>query len=223
MPTPSVLLSSLSTELVEEKFSLALSGVVRQVFPYCVLELLHEKITNSAAPKGLTICAISFHYLPRNAAGDIEATGSNHWAILILVSQIVYVMFYALGIGNIAWVGQSEVFPYNVRGFGTGMATATNWAANLILGSTFLTMMDRMTPSGAFGFYAGLCFAGWLFVIFLYPDLSGLTLEEVADILSQSFGIKESRRRRKALKQLGQDELRRREEALREVYSNGIH
>lgn len=209
--------------MVEEKFSLALSGVVRQVFPYCVLEFFHEKITNSAAPKGLTICAIAFHYLPRNAAGDIEATGSNHWAILILVSQIVYVMFYALGIGNIAWVGQSEVFPYNVRGFGTGMATATNWAANLILGSTFLTMMDRMTPSGAFGFYAGLCFAGWLFVIFLYPDLSGLTLEEVADILSQSFGIKESRRRRKALKQLGQDELRRREEALREVYSNGIH
>lgn len=96
------------------------------------------------------------------------------------------------------------------------MATATNWAANLILGATFLTMMERMTPSGAFGFYACLCFAGWVFVIFLYPDLSGFTLEEVSDILSQGFGIKESRRRRKALKQLGQDELRRRKEALRE-------
>ncbi|KAL0640605.1 myo-inositol transporter itr1 [Maublancomyces gigas] len=165
---------------------------------------------------GLTICAIAFHYLPRNAAGDVETTGSNRWAILILASQIIYVMFYALGIGNIAWVGQSEVFPYNVRGYGTGMATATNWGANLILGSTFLTMMERMTPSGAFGFYACLCFAGWIFVIFLYPDLSGFTLEEVADILSESFGIKESERRRKALKHLGQDELIRREEALRE-------
>lgn len=125
-------------------------------------------------------------------------------------------MFYALGIGNIAWVGQSEVFPYNVRGYGTGMATATNWGANLILGSTFLTMMDKMTPSGAFGFYAILCFLGWLFVIFLYPDLSGFTLEEVAEILGESFGIKESRRRRKELRRLGQEELRRREEALRE-------
>lgn len=146
----------------------------------------------------------------------METTGSNRWAILILASQIIYVMFYALGIGNIAWVGQSEVFPYNVRGYGTGMATATNWGANLILGSTFLTMMEKMTPSGAFGFYACLCFAGWIFVIFLYPDLSGFTLEEVADILSESFGIKESERRRKALKNLGQDELIRREEALRE-------
>ncbi|KAH8152618.1 uncharacterized protein LAJ45_03459 [Morchella importuna] len=165
---------------------------------------------------GLTICAIAFHYLPRNDAGDVVGGGSNRWAILILASQIIYVMFYALGIGNIAWVGQSEVFPYNVRGYGTGMATATNWGANLILGSTFLTMMDKMTPSGAFGFYAILCFLGWLFVIFLYPDLSGFTLEEVAEILGESFGIKESRRRRKELRRLGQEELRRREEALRE-------
>ncbi|KAH0610636.1 uncharacterized protein H6S33_012163 [Morchella sextelata] len=165
---------------------------------------------------GLTICAIAFHYLPRNDAGDVIGGGGNRWAILILASQIIYVMFYALGIGNIAWVGQSEVFPYNVRGYGTGMATATNWGANLILGSTFLTMMDKMTPSGAFGFYAILCFLGWLFVIFLYPDLSGFTLEEVAEILGKSFGIKESRRRRKELRRLGQEELRRREEALRE-------
>lgn len=165
---------------------------------------------------GLTICAIAFHYLPRNDAGDVVGGGGNRWAILILASQIIYVMFYALGIGNIAWVGQSEVFPYNVRGYGTGMATATNWGANLILGSTFLTMMDKMTPSGAFGFYAILCFLGWLFVIFLYPDLSGFTLEEVAEILGESFGIQESRRRRKELRRLGQEELRRREEALRE-------
>ncbi|CUS07012.1 unnamed protein product [Tuber aestivum] len=164
---------------------------------------------------GLILCAVAFHYLPRDpATGEINATGSNRWAILILVSQIIYVMFYALGIGNIAWVGQSEVFPYNVRGFGTGMATATNWGANLILGSTFLTMMDRMTPSGAFGFYAGLCLLGWFFVLLLFPDLSGFTLEEVAEILSTSFGIRETRRRRKALRQLGEDEKRARLEAL---------
>ena len=96
------------------------------------------------------------------------------------------------------------------------MATATNWGANLILGSTFLTMMDRMTPTGAFGFYAGLCFLGWLFVLFLFPDLSGFTLEEVAEILSTSFGIQESRKRRKVLKQLSEDEKRGREEALTE-------
>ncbi|KAL7270871.1 myo-inositol transporter itr1 [Rhizina undulata] len=190
----------------------------------CIAFLLIDKIgrrrmligTLWGCAAGLTICAIAFHFLPRNAAGDIDASGSNKWAILVLVSQIIYVMFYALGIGNVPWVGQSEMFPYNVRGLGTGMATATNWAGNFILGATFLTMMERMTPSGAFGFYAGLCALGWLFVVFLYPDLSGFTLEEVAEILSHGFGIKESDRRRKELKRLGAEERRRREEALME-------
>lgn len=165
---------------------------------------------------GLAICAIAFHFLPRNALGEIASSGSNKWAILVLVSQIIYVIFYALGIGNVPWLSQSEIFTYNVRGLGTGMATATNWAGNLIIGSTFLTMMDRMTPSGAFGFYAGICAVGWVAVIFLYPDLSGFTLEEVGQILEHGFGVKEAKRKRAELKALDDEEQRKRLEMLTE-------
>ncbi|KAI5795397.1 general substrate transporter [Peziza echinospora] len=165
---------------------------------------------------GLTVCAIAFHYLPRGSDGEIASTGTNRWAILILISQIVYVMFYALGIGNVPWLSQSEIFTYNVRGLGTGMATATNWAGNLLIGSTFLTMMDKLTPSGAFGFYAALCAVGWVFVVGWYPDLSGFTLEEVGEILQDSFGVEESRKRKKLLQQLDEDDKRKRQELLEE-------
>lgn len=165
-------------------------------------------------PRGLTICAIAFHFLPQNSKGEIASESTNKWTILILVSQIIYVMFYALGIGNVPWLSQSEIFSYNVRGLGTGMATATNWAGNLLIGSTFLTMMDKMTPTGAFGFYAGLCAIGWVGVVGWYPDLSGFTLEEVGEILEKGFGVEESRRRRNELKRLGEEERRRREEQL---------
>ena len=55
-------------------------------------------------------------------------------------------------------------------------------------------------------------------MIFSFLNLSGFTLEEVAEILSSSFGIRKSRRRkrRQALKQLSEDERKRREEALME-------
>ena len=172
--------------------------------------------TNSKLTIGLTVCAIAFHYLPRGSDGEIVSTGTNRWTILILVSQIVYVMFYALGIGNVPWLSQSEIFTYNVRGLGTGMATATNWAGNLLIGSTFLTMMDKLTPSGAFGFYAALCAVGWIFVVGWYPDLSGFTLEEVGEILQDSFGVEESRKRKKLLQQLDEDDKRRRVELLEE-------
>ncbi|BFZ62789.1 myo-inositol transporter itr1 [Saitoella coloradoensis] len=145
----------------------------------------------------LVLAAIAFHYLPRNASGAIEASHSDPWAAVVLFSMMLFAAFYATGIGNVPWQ-QSELFPYEVRGIGTGMATATNWGGNLIIGSTFLTLMDRITPSGTFGLYAGICFLGWLFVIFCYPETSGFTIEEIGELLQHGFGIKESQKRRAA-------------------------
>ncbi|KAK9370288.1 general substrate transporter [Lipomyces kononenkoae] len=133
----------------------------------------------------LVLNAIAFHFLPA------DATQSNPWAIVILVAMMLYVAFYAAGIGNVPWQ-QSELFPMQVRGLGTSMATATNWAGNLIIGSTFLTMMDRITPSGTFGFYAGLCLLGELFIYFFYPETSYLALEDIQGVLKDKFDIKKS-------------------------------
>ncbi len=83
-----------------------------------------------------------------------------------------------------------------VRGIGASCATAVNWGANLLIGSTYLSLMDKITPSGAFGFYAGLCFLGWLFCVFYYPETAGLSLEEVRLIFKDGFGIRESDRLR---------------------------
>lgn len=79
-----------------------------------------------------------------------------------------------------------------VRGIGTSLGTAVNWGANLLIGSTYLSLMDKITPAGAFGFYAGLCLLGWLFCVFFYPELAGLSLEEVQTVFKGGFGVRES-------------------------------
>jgi SP family myo-inositol transporter-like MFS transporter 13 len=56
--------------------------------------------------------------------------------------------------------------------------------------------MDAITPSGAFGLYGGICFVGWIFVIFCYPETAGLDIEEVQIIFARDFGIKASQRYR---------------------------
>jgi MFS transporter, SP family, solute carrier family 2 (myo-inositol transporter), member 13 len=89
-----------------------------------------------------------------------------------------------------------------VRGIGTSLATATNWGANLIIGSTYLSLMNKITPSGAFGFYAGLCLLGWMFCLFCYPETAGLSLEEVKGIFRDGFGVKESQRMRREKQEL---------------------
>ena len=106
--------------------------------------------------------------------------------------MIIYVASYATGLGNVPWQ-QGELFPLEVRGIGASLCTTTNWAANLLIGATYLSLMDRITPAGAFGFYAGLCLLGWIFCLFCFPETAGLTLEEVQLVFEQGFGFREMR------------------------------
>ncbi|GAA5857526.1 hypothetical protein JCM8547_009321 [Rhodosporidiobolus lusitaniae] len=159
----------------------------------------------------LIVAAIAFHYLTLQTGGKLPDDGAGlnqNYAPLVLTAMLVYVAFYATGIGNIPWQ-QGELFEMDVRGMGTAFATTCNWGGNLIIGSTFLSLIDAITAAGAFGFYAGLCFLGSLFVFFLYPETSGLSLEETREVFADGFGIKKAARMRKqktqVLKQLREE------------------
>ena len=93
---------------------------------------------------------------------------------------------------------RSPRFSSQVRGIGTSLATATNWSANLIINSTYLSLMTEITPSGAFGFYAGLCLLGFIFCVCYFPETAGLSLEEVRWVFENGFGIRRSRQLREA-------------------------
>ncbi|KAI8877626.1 general substrate transporter [Backusella circina FSU 941] len=98
---------------------------------------------------------------------------------VLLTFLIVYVASYALGLGYIPWVAQSEMFSQSVRGKANGVATAVNWICNLIISTTFLSMTDAMTAAGTFWFYAGMSFILWCSLIKLMPETSGKSLEEI--------------------------------------------
>jgi len=100
-------------------------------------------------------------------------------------------------LGNVQSSCTGELFGLEVRGIGTSLGTATNWSTNLLIGSTYLSLMAAITPAGAFGLYAGLCLLGWLFCVFCFPETAGLSLEEVQSIFADGFGIKASVRIRK--------------------------
>ena len=73
-----------------------------------------------------------------------------------------------------------------VRAMGTMWLTCSCWGSNIIVSSTFLSMMkvcklwsmqrrlpanldQGLTPSGAFGFYAAICGLGWILIWLFYP------------------------------------------------------
>ncbi|KAJ4986223.1 myo-inositol transporter 1 [Stagonosporopsis vannaccii] len=162
---------------------------------------------------GLALCAVAFSFLdladdsagtspqlllPRQtpAAGE---TAPKLWPVLILLSMLLYVAAYAIGLGCVPWQ-QSELFPLSVRALGSALATSTNWASNTVVGLTFLPMMEAFTPTGTFAMYAGVCALGWGVVWGVYPETAGLGLEDVGVLLKEGYGVRESVRQFRARK-----------------------
>ncbi|RYO81935.1 hypothetical protein DL764_009689 [Monosporascus ibericus] len=141
----------------------------------------------------MALTAVAFHWIPVSKDLTLETSTLNWAGILVLVAIIVYIAFYASGVATIGWIG-TELLPLEVRALGTMMNTVTCWGCNIIIASTFLSMMQAMTPSGAFGFYAGICFFGWIFIIFCYPEVKGIPLENVRQIFAEGFGIQTAKR-----------------------------
>ena len=69
-------------------------------------------------------------------------------------------------------------------------------------------MMKSLTPSGAFGFYAAICGIGWVLIYFFYPEVSGLTLEEIGEVFEHGFGVSYARQLRKERKDIIAERLR---------------
>ncbi|TKX19061.1 Myo-inositol transporter-like protein 5 [Elsinoe australis] len=152
------------------------------------------KITVLGMAVCMAIAVAAFRYIPIDLAtltvtsNDVGAPG-----IIVLVTIICYVAFYSSGVATIAWIG-TELIPLEVRALGTMLNTVTCWSTNIIIASTFLTMMKSLTPSGAFGFYCAICFFGWLFIMFCYPEVRGMPLEAIREVFSEGFGVKYSKR-----------------------------
>lgn len=166
---------------------------------------------------GLTLASIAFHFMTQKTGGNLidGSQYSTAWSAIVLLSMIVFVASYATGLGNVPWQ-QGELFGLEVRGIGTSLATATNWSGNLLIGSTYLSLMAKITPAGAFGFYAGLCLLGWIFVLTCFPETAGLSLEEVKLVFRHGFGIKDSQRLRQVKKEIMGREKARKENMVKD-------
>ncbi|KAK4937616.1 hypothetical protein LTR28_009784, partial [Elasticomyces elasticus] len=115
------------------------------------------------------------------AAGLCYLIPSSSPAHLGLVALFVYLFaaFYSPGEGPVPFTYSAEVFPLSHREVGMSWAVATClfWAA--VLSITFPRMLDAMTPTGAFCFYAGLNLIAFCLIFLFVPETKQRTLEEL--------------------------------------------
>jgi sugar porter (SP) family MFS transporter len=99
--------------------------------------------------------------------------------LLMLAGILLYVAFFALGMGPGPWLIISEIFPTKVRGRAASIATSTLWSGTLLVTFTFLTLVKILNLWGTFAIYGALSALCCIFVWKMVPETKGRTLEQI--------------------------------------------
>ncbi|ORY17464.1 putative facilitated glucose transporter [Clohesyomyces aquaticus] len=102
----------------------------------------------------------------------------------VVLFVYLFTICYSLGEGPVAFQYSAEVFPTIQREQGMAWAVCINNTFAGVLGLTFPKMKEVMTPTGAFGFYAGLNLIAWFMIFCFVRETKQLTLEELDQVFS---------------------------------------
>jgi SP family galactose:H+ symporter-like MFS transporter len=104
---------------------------------------------------------------------------SGQLAWIAVICLMGYVASFAISLGPIFWLLIAEIYPLKIRGLAEGTAATCNWASNLIVSLTFLTLVEKLGASSTFLLYAFASVASWLFAYNFVPETKGRTLEQI--------------------------------------------
>ncbi|GGD07755.1 sugar porter family MFS transporter [Franconibacter pulveris 1160] len=86
---------------------------------------------------------------------------------------------YAMSAAPVVWILCSEIQPLKCRDFGVTCSTTTNWVSNMVIGATFLTLIDNVGAAGTFWIYTLLNVAFIGVTFWLIPETKNVTLEHI--------------------------------------------
>ncbi|XP_056419299.1 solute carrier family 2, facilitated glucose transporter member 12 [Hyla sarda] len=107
---------------------------------------------------------------------------------LYLASLLSYVAAFSIGLGPMAWLVQSEIFPAGIKGRAFAITSSMNWGMNLLISLTFLTLTETLGLPWMIFSYAVMSMASLLFVLMFVPNTKGRPLEEISmELASRSY------------------------------------
>ncbi|XP_062863013.1 proton myo-inositol cotransporter-like [Trichomycterus rosablanca] len=120
-----------------------------------------------------------------------QSAGHSLWAYnfcptsyswLVLLGLILYLAFFAPGLGPMPWTVNSEIYPLWARSTGNACSAGVNWTFNVLVSLTFLHVAQYLTYYGAFFLYSSLALLGSFFIYGCLPETKGRRLEEIESL-----------------------------------------
>ncbi|KMQ42390.1 General substrate transporter [Trichophyton rubrum] len=97
---------------------------------------------------------------------------------LTVISVMIYNAAFGFSWGPIPWLYPPEILPLSIRAKGASLSTATNWAFNWLVGE-LTPVLQEAIHWRLYLMHAFFCACSFVVVYFLYPETSGVRLEDM--------------------------------------------
>lgn len=100
-------------------------------------------------------------------------------AVFATIALAFYVGAFAVSLGPIVWLLIAEIFPLRVRGQAASIATMANWAANLVVAVSYLSIISAIGRAGTFATYGIVTVLSLWYVVVKVPETNGKSLSDI--------------------------------------------
>jgi sugar porter (SP) family MFS transporter len=153
-------------------FNIVITGTINMVFTLFAIGMVDRY---GRRPLMLIGCAgIGLSHVLIGIAYVLKLKG-----LSVLIFTLCSLGCYSMSLAPITWVLISEIFPNRIRGAAISVAVSALWIACFILTYTFPILNEGLGTAKTFWLYAGICFAGFIFVYIKIPETKGKSLEEI--------------------------------------------
>jgi SP family galactose:H+ symporter-like MFS transporter len=163
-----------STE--QQMWGTVIVGLVNVLATFIAIGLVDRWGRKPTLILGFIVMAIGMGTLGTMMHINITSSMAQYFAIIML---LMFIVGFAMSAGPLIWVLCSEIQPLKGRDFGITCSTATNWIANMIVGATFLTMLEHLGSASTFWVYAALNLVFIFITLALIPETKNISLEHI--------------------------------------------
>jgi SP family arabinose:H+ symporter-like MFS transporter len=98
---------------------------------------------------------------------------------LALIFILLFIASFAISAGPVMWVLLSEIFPQQIKGIGTSLATFSMWIFVGVTSFAFPVILNRWGGGATFAIFAVISLLHLIFIQRYIPETKGKSLEEI--------------------------------------------
>lgn len=160
----------------EQMWGTVIAGLTNVLATFIAIALVDKWGRKPILKLGFAAMAVCMGILGYMFHSGITSLTEQYAAVIVL---LCFITGFAMSAGPLIWVLCSEIQPLAGRDFGVTCSTMANWIANMILGTTFLTLIDTIGSPGTFWLYAVLNLVCIVLTILFVPETKNISLEEI--------------------------------------------